>query len=79
MKYCNKTWTKYLSGPVQGKWNLIKNNAMQWNLGRAREGIRAFIQWRRRTLIRRKEKDLGVTIMVNMSPDKHTDKITGKT
>ena len=31
VKHCNRTWTKYLSGPVHRKWNLIFFfNAVQW-------------------------------------------------
>ena len=78
VKHCIRTWINYLSGPVHGKWNNIKN-AVYWNLGRAREGIGVFIQWGRKTLIRKKRRDLGVTIMDNMSPEKQINIITGET
>ena len=45
-------------------------------MGRAREGK---VIWKENINKKKEEKDLGVTIMDNMSPEKHTNKITGET
>ena len=79
MKHCNRTLTKYLSGSIPGKYNLIQK--IQCNgIWKSKKRHRSVYSMNKENINNKKEeRRLGLTIMDNMSPEKYINKITGET
>ena len=60
-----------MNGTRHWKWNLMQKNAMHWKWKR--------VQWdlhgQNILSIEKEEKDLGVVLQNNLSPEKHIEKI----
>ena len=80
VKHCNRTCAKYLSGPVHRKLNLIKKKCSVMKFGKSKRRHRDGYSIGMENINKKKEeKDLGVIIMDNMSPEKRINEITDET